>query len=326
MTNPVFPLVATDVGTLAAGSSWSRIAEDLFGAALTYGVPICVGALLVYLFFRTRETKVRGPAQTGTAKVLSVRKIGWAVGNPPNQRSACRIGLRVEIPGGEPYEVTVHQNFEPYVLGMAVVPGRTVPVQVEEANPQHVRIDLSQPIPSQSGSDGSTRRVVNLPPRVTFNQSSWSPQAGWSGSPPPADLADQIKAAVEGAFTQSQSGATVSAQQANAFQQGAASAPVVSAAALLASGQRVPASLKSFAATGTTPRSLGRTPSRPELMDAPHYMLEVELHFPNLAPVDGRAIQPVPLAQVPNLAIGLPLTCAVDPADPSHKFVVDWGG
>jgi hypothetical protein len=35
--------------------------------------------------------------------------------------------------------------------------------------------------------------------------------------------------------------------------------------------------LKSFAATGTTPRSLGRTPSRPELIDAPHYILEVEL-------------------------------------------------
>jgi hypothetical protein len=99
---------------------------------------------------------------------------------------------------------------------------------------------------------------------------------------------------------------------------------VLSAAGLLASGQRVPAALKSFAATGTTPRSLGRTPSRPELIDAPHYMLEVELHFPNLAPITARAVQPVPIAHVPSLAIGLSLTCAVDPADPSHRFVVDW--
>jgi hypothetical protein len=52
--------------------------------------------------------------------------------------------------------------------------------------------------------------------------------------------------------------------------------------------------------------------------------LEVELHFPNLAPVTARAIQPVPLSQVPNLAIGLKLDCVVDPADPSRRFVVDW--
>jgi hypothetical protein len=83
-------------------------------------------------------------------------------------------------------------------------------------------------------------------------------------------------------------------------------------------------SAESFSPTGTTPRSLGRTPSPPELIDAPHYMLEVELHFPNLAPVTGRAVQPVPTAHVPTLGIGLPLTCAVDPADPSHRFAVDW--
>jgi hypothetical protein len=65
-------------------------------------------------------------------------------------------------------------------------------------------------------------------------------------------------------------------------------------------------------------------PSRPELLDAPQYMLEVELHFPNLAPITGRSVQPVPLTQVSNLTIGLPLACAVDPADPSHRFVVDW--
>ena len=51
---------------------------------------------------------------------------------------------------------------------------------------------------------------------------------------------------------------------------------------------------------------------------------EVELQFPNLAPVTGRAVQLVPLSQVPNLAIGLKLNCAVDPADLSHKLVVDW--
>lgn len=100
--------------------------------------------------------------------------------------------------------------------------------------------------------------------------------------------------------------------------------PVVSAADLLAAGQRVAGVLKSFADTGTTPRSLGRTPSRPEFIDAPRYMLVVDLQFPNLAPVEGRNTQVVPRAQVPNLAIGLKLPCVVDPADPGRLFVVDW--
>jgi hypothetical protein len=292
--------------------------NDLFGFALSAGIPVLIVVMLVYLYFRTRETKVRGPALNGTAQVLSVRKVGWAVGTPPNQKSACRVALRVNVLGVEPYEVTVHQNFEPFVLGLVVVPGKTVPVQVEEANPQHVRIDLTQQIPPQHGM-GSGRTVFNAPPRVTINQSSWSPETGWTGSPPPDGFADQIKAVVEGAF---QGGA---AQQAEAYKQMGGAGQVLSAAALLATGQRVSAALKSFAPTGTTPRSLGRTPSRPELIDAPHYVLEVELHFPNLAPISARAVQPVPVQYVPSLAVGLPLTCAVDPADPSRRFVVDWG-
>jgi hypothetical protein len=94
---------------------------------------------------------------------------------------------------------------------------------------------------------------------------------------------------------------------------------------LLATGQRVRGALRSFAATGMTLRMLGQTSIRPDMADAPMYMLDIELYFPNLAPITGRSLQPVPLAQVPNLAIGRELTCAVDPADPKHRFAVDWG-
>ncbi len=93
---------------------------------------------------------------------------------------------------------------------------------------------------------------------------------------------------------------------------------------LLASGQRVRGVLKSFTATGETPRSRGFTPSRPEFLDYPYYALVVELQLPNLAPVVGRNRQPVPLTEVPNLAIGRELNCAVDPADPAGLFIVDW--
>ena len=54
--------------------------------------------------------------------------------------------------------------------------------------------------------------------------------------------------------------------------------------------------------------------------------LVVELQFPNGARAVGQCIQPVPFAQVPNLAVGRQLTCARDPYDAtnSHRFVVDW--
>jgi hypothetical protein len=100
--------------------------------------------------------------------------------------------------------------------------------------------------------------------------------------------------------------------------------PVQTLADVLAPGQRVPGALKAFAPTGTTPRSQGITPSGPELLDAPRCTLDIELHVPNLAPMEVRTTQPVPPAQVPNLAIGLQLPCGVDPANPQQRFVIDW--
>jgi hypothetical protein len=99
---------------------------------------------------------------------------------------------------------------------------------------------------------------------------------------------------------------------------------LTSATDLLASGQRVRGVLKSFRATGETAHSIGRTPTRPEVLDYPVYALEVELRLPNQAPVVGRNRQQVPPTEVPNLAIGRELNCAVDPADPANRFAVDW--
>jgi hypothetical protein len=100
--------------------------------------------------------------------------------------------------------------------------------------------------------------------------------------------------------------------------------PPISGPELLALGQRVRGVLKSFTATGETARSRGLTPSRPEFLDYPYYALVVELQLPNQAPVIGRNRQPIPPTEVPNLAIGRELNCAVDPADPSGRFAVDW--
>ncbi len=92
-------------------------------------------------------------------------------------------------------------------------------------------------------------------------------------------------------------------------------------AALLASGQRVPGVLMAYKDNG---HSTDSSFSIPELRDAPYYVLTVELHIPNLAPMTARNSQPVPAALVPKLALGLQLTCAVDPSDPARLFAVDW--
>jgi hypothetical protein len=119
--------------------------------------------------------------------------------------------------------------------------------------------------------------------------------------------------------------APTAAALADAYRQNPGVTQSASAADLLATGQRVQGVLKSFADTGTTPRSLGKTPSRPEFLDDPMYIFDVALQFPNLAPVEGQAVQRVPRAQVHNLGIGMELACVVDPADPANRFVVDWG-
>jgi hypothetical protein len=94
---------------------------------------------------------------------------------------------------------------------------------------------------------------------------------------------------------------------------------------LLASGQRVPGVLNAFRDTGRTPRSLGKTPSRPEFVDDPLFILDVQLELPDRASVRSRSVQRVPRTQVPNLAVGRQLMCVVDPAKPARRLVVDWG-
>jgi hypothetical protein len=106
---------------------------------------------------------------------------------------------------------------------------------------------------------------------------------------------------------------------------GGSTGRVESTADLLASGQRVPGVVNSFRDTGRTARSSGMAVSRPELLDDPLYLFDVELQLPDGAPVRGRSVQRVPRAQVPSLAVGRQVMCAVDPVKPARRFVVDWG-
>lgn len=89
--------------------------------------------------------KIRGAALTGTAQVLSVNRA-----TAPYQAGdalALRIGLRVEVPGRQPYDVTVKRTVDlSHVVVGHLKTGATIPVQVDATDPQKVRFDFSQPI------------------------------------------------------------------------------------------------------------------------------------------------------------------------------------
>lgn len=117
-----------------------RVGHFLFHPYV-YG-PIII-ALVAFALIRERKRRnpeIRGPAVAGTAKVLSVKQVGAS-----EHQLTVRIGLRVEIPGHPPYDVAVERNIN-HIHVPRVQPGATVPVQVDPANPQKVRIEFDQPI------------------------------------------------------------------------------------------------------------------------------------------------------------------------------------
>jgi hypothetical protein len=110
----------------------------LFGIAVMMAA--AVGAITRWM---KRNPKIRGPALTGTARVLSMKRAGLL---DNDHRPHVRMKLSVEIPGHEPYDVAVERSVDNIYLPR-VQPGATMPVQVDSANPQRVRIDFSQPVP-----------------------------------------------------------------------------------------------------------------------------------------------------------------------------------
>jgi hypothetical protein len=111
------------------------------GHPYIYG-PIII-AFVAWIFMREirrRNPEIRGSALMGMARVLSVKQKG------ANESSlALRIELRVEIPGRQPYDVAVERTVD-LIHVPRVQPGATIPVQIDAANPQRVRIDFNQPI------------------------------------------------------------------------------------------------------------------------------------------------------------------------------------
>jgi len=187
-------------------------------------------------------------------------------------------------------------------------------VQLPAQPTYDVMIQQSVPITAMARvNPGSTIGVKVDPVDNTKAVIDWSApvQQQMMGQPIMDPSAAQVAAAVAGAAAAGSLGQT--------GMQGS------SARELLQKGQRVLGVLTEFADTGNTPRSLGLTPSQPEFIDDPMYALTLQLHIPNIAPIEAKVVQRVPRAMTPQLQMGLQLNCAVDPANPTREVAVDWG-
>ncbi len=120
------------------------------------GIVVVVIAVVTFFWIcnrRHRNPKIRGPALTGTAQVLSVKKTyNWAGNFALNHKEffetyfggedfdkTFQMELRVEVPGRQPYDVTVKRDFAQIRTGR-LRPGETFPVEVDPTNPQKIRI------------------------------------------------------------------------------------------------------------------------------------------------------------------------------------------
>jgi hypothetical protein len=114
----------------------------------------CFGLLILLLVvFLVAQARVgragefKGPALSGTARLLSAKRAGGlaAFGKTYKWEIVCRIGLRVEIPGRPQYDVAVTA---PVANGWfyGVRTGGTYAVQVDSANPHTVRFDYRRSI------------------------------------------------------------------------------------------------------------------------------------------------------------------------------------
>jgi hypothetical protein len=106
-------------------------------------IMIAIFGTVGVMAWRLREPKISGPALTGTAQILSVKQTAGSTQEGRNL--PLQIGLRVQVPGRQPYDVTVKRRVD-LVHVARVQPGATVPVQVDATNPQEVGIDFNQPL------------------------------------------------------------------------------------------------------------------------------------------------------------------------------------
>jgi len=259
-------------------------------------VPIAITIVILVAVFKKAGSasgaKILQNGRPGTAQITGLQQ-GNMVVNMTNYE--CHIAMNITLPGEAPYEAVITQLI-PLIALSRVQPGTVVAVKVDQTDKTKAAIDFNSPVQAMPGA--------------------MVPSAGMPMGAAPLSGGGAVASA----------GMVAVGVAAGIASAGPGNVPMgPSSADLLASGQRVLGVLTSFADTGSTPRSMGVTPSNPSYIDDPMYALTLTLHVPNMPAITAQPVQRVPRAQVPNLRMGWELNCAVNPANPSQEVAVDWG-
>jgi hypothetical protein len=270
--------------------------------ALSVGVPL-VAMFWAFRKFGAAMGSIRGglPSQ---ATITSLAETGMTITSPSigPEAPVYKIGLQVTPPGGgQPYAAeTTHAI--PRLFVPMMLPGATIAVQVDPADPQHVVPDWKRfgAVAGEAGvaqaggtpdfSQGGVMQVGGV--NVAFNP---------SGQP----SLDQV-AALAGAVA---SGAVPSIKG--------------SAAQLLATGTHGTAVITSAQPLGKKVRDINPK-ADPDKLDDPMWLFTLEVRLAGQKPFPAMFGHRVPLAKVASIAPGVKLHVAVDEADRHEEVAIDW--
>ncbi|MGV9771285.1 hypothetical protein [Streptosporangium sp. NPDC003464] len=143
----VAPLPLAIAGMLAATSG-----VGLWGVGVFV---VCLGGFVAMGFLVSDASGDSHLLRTGvpaSALITAMDTTGWQV----NGRHVVVFGLRVTPASGVPYEVPEHRQQVPPILLGGVLPGMTVRVRTDPADPQRLCVDWSVlPVHDETGHDGT---------------------------------------------------------------------------------------------------------------------------------------------------------------------------
>jgi hypothetical protein len=299
----------------------SSLNEDILGAALPwiiFTIVIVVLSLFGGGWLMRKMTGVTGPIKGGvpsSAIIEGITDTGVTtsgMGAGP-EAPEYKFDLQVTpIGGGAPYPVQT-KALVPRLFIPMVVPGATVGVMIDPANPQKVSMDFS--------------RMGGASPAGGFPAGGFgAPAASGFGTPAPGGV--NMTAAGPGGFNMAfdengQPSATDVANLAGGLQSGAVHQIKGSAAQLLATGTHGTAVITTAMPLGKTVRDINPN-ADPSRLNDPMWLFTVEVSLAGEAPFPAVFGHRVPLDKLAAVSPGVKLAVAVNPENKNQEVAIDW--
>ncbi|MGZ6267322.1 MAG: hypothetical protein ACXWNR_02000 [Candidatus Limnocylindrales bacterium] len=244
---------------------------------------------------------VSGPIKNGLpgdAVIQSISDTGMTISMPSVGPEAPEYKFVLQVTaagGGAPYQVEV-KAIVPRLFVPMVVPGASIGVLIDPANPQKVTLDFSRV--GTRATPGSGAGGLNITPA---GPGGYAMAFDAAGQPSGADVAALVGGVRSGAVRQIKG----------------------SAAQLLATGTHGTAVITTAQPLGKTVRDLDQSAAADRL-DDPMWLFTVEVSLAGQAPFPAVFGHRVPLDKVAWVAPGVKLAVAVDESHKNEDVAIDW--